>query len=98
VLKQSRRARQRGISESEIIAMEVAQQNRCAICGVEPTTRSLDLDHRHATNTPTGLLCRRHNLMLGLVKDDPNILAQAILYLCSATVVSVALILAPADS
>lgn len=41
-------------------------QDACAVCGAGPSEkRRLDRDHCHATGRPRGLLCHRHNRMLG---------------------------------
>lgn len=63
-----------------------ANGNRCSICGVEPTTRRLAVDHDHACcsgsvgcdNCVRGLLCGSCNLMLGNAKDDPTRLEAGI--------------------
>jgi hypothetical protein len=73
----------------------VAGFNRDKERGAKPTTRALDLDHCAKTERVRGLLCRRHNLLLGLGHDDPKVLAAAILYLTSATVSNVTLTLKP---
>ena len=36
----------------------------CAICGKEPKTRRLDIDHDHRTMVVRGLLCHRCNRKL----------------------------------
>ena len=55
----------------------------CAICGEhrEMHTSNLAVDHNHDTNEIRGLLCKRCNLLLGSVKDDVQILKNAITYL-----------------
>ena len=55
------------------------QDGRCAICG--RMDKSLAVDHCHATNTIRGMLCRRCNLGIGALDDDPRLLRQAITYL-----------------
>ena len=56
------------------------QENKCAIC-CQPSVRTLHLDHDHKTGKIRGLLCYGCNLALGLMKDDPSILAAGIKYL-----------------
>lgn len=61
-----------------------AEQNGlCAICGKpEPVVgRRLSNDHDHDTGENRGLLCSLCNPGLGLFKDDPNLLLNAIAYL-----------------
>jgi hypothetical protein len=57
----------------------------CQICGKEEKQPGrngrLSLDHDHATGRLRGAICSNCNLVLGLVQDDPHILAKAIEYL-----------------
>ena len=54
----------------------------CGICGAAPTVRRLlDRDHDHATGRPRGLLCWRHNLLLGRGDWTPELLRAAAAYL-----------------
>lgn len=57
------------------------QRGMCAICGREGV--KFDVDHCHSTNKIRGLLCRKCNLVLGLVNDDLVLLEKAITYLRS---------------
>ncbi len=67
--------------------MVTLQDNKCAICG-EPETAYrkgklmiLAVDHNHKTKVVRQLLCQKHNNMIGLAKEDINILQNAITYL-----------------
>ena len=51
----------------------------CDICGLQ--RERLCLGHDHATNKKRGILCANCNKGLGILKDDPEILAKAIEYL-----------------
>lgn len=54
----------------------------CNICGTE-LGESPQLDHCHDTGAWRGVLCRSCNLGLGMFKDDPQRLLNAIMYLSS---------------
>ena len=61
----------------------VEQNGRCAICGVpeyELPSR-LYIDHDHETGKVRGLLCPSCNTGLGHLKDDPEVLLRACIYL-----------------
>ena len=51
----------------------------CEICGTH--TERLCLDHDHSTHELRGFLCASCNKGIGMLKEDPAILAQAIEYL-----------------
>lgn len=75
-----------GITYDEVQAMREQQGNRCIICGKEFDVSSRHttycVDHCHTEGHVRGLLCGACNKGLGLFKDDPQILANAIKYLC----------------
>lgn len=50
----------------------------CKICGIKEPT---NVDHCHITEKVRGLLCGTCNVMLGMAKDNINILASGIRYL-----------------
>lgn len=56
------------------------QNGLCAICA-QPSDETLALDHCHTTGEFRGLLCRRCNTGIGLLRDDKEILQKAINYL-----------------
>lgn len=70
-------------------AMFAAQNGVCKICskpeeGIDSRTgkvKALAVDHDHATGRVRGLLCGKCNHLLGLVKDDKEVLASAYDYL-----------------
>jgi hypothetical protein len=70
-----------GWNAEEYAAAEKEQDGKCAICLQLDPRRRLDGDHNHKTGKRRGLLCNAHNLMLGLVDDDPAILEAAAAYL-----------------
>ena len=57
--------------------------NFCAVCGKTPeqNKKALAVDHNHTTGIIRELLCTQCNLVLGLVKEDINLLKNLIVYL-----------------
>jgi len=54
----------------------------CPICNDEFDDVNMPcVDHNHKTNEVRGIICRSCNLMLGRLKDDVNLLLNAITYL-----------------
>ena len=64
-----------------LATLALAQDGRCAVCGWEPEDGSLCLDHDHATGALRAALCHRCNLVLGHVRDDPELLQSMARYL-----------------
>lgn len=54
------------------------QENKCAICGKQPTNAALSVDHDHTTGRIRGLLCRRCNNLVACV--DAGLATTAIAY------------------
>lgn len=72
-----------GITLDDYNAMAVAQRGACAICA-KVSSRRLHVDHDHLTGSVRGLLCRPCNHMLGLSRDNADVLAAAIRYLADS--------------
>jgi Recombination endonuclease VII len=70
-----------GISEEDYQTIFESQFGLCAICGQAPKDGKFHTDHCHTSNVVRGLLCTTCNLMLGLAKDNPEILIKAARYL-----------------
>lgn len=76
-----------GISQTEYEALESSQESKCAVCGGEGFKmkevhfKKLVVDHCHSTNKVRGLLCHNCNRALGLLKDNIDVLQNAINYL-----------------
>jgi hypothetical protein len=69
-----------GLSRADYDALLKRQGGVCAICG-KPSTKTLCVDHCHATGTIRGLLCSKCNRGLGYLADDQSALIAALVYL-----------------
>lgn len=74
---------QYGISLTQYEEMLTSQNFCCKICETSEnsTTKSLSVDHCHATGAVRALLCRACNMALGGLKDSPELLRRCIVYL-----------------
>lgn len=68
------------LSEEEYTSMLHYQDGVCAICG-NTSKKALAVDHCHKTGKIRGLLCNRCNRGIGYLRDDPNVLNKASLYI-----------------
>jgi hypothetical protein len=65
--KEIKKARRHNISH-EIYERIIEEQNGlCKICG---ENKKLEIDHDHKTGTVRGLLCRKCNMIVGIVEKD----------------------------
>jgi hypothetical protein len=67
-----------GISLDDYKKMMIKQEGFCLICN---EAKPLVVDHDHKTGKVRGLLCNNCNRALGYLKDNPNRLESAIVYL-----------------
>ena len=65
-----------GLNRGQASALKAGQ--KCTLC---PSTDTLVVDHCHASGRIRGVLCRKCNLVLGLMDDDPERLRAAAAYL-----------------
>jgi hypothetical protein len=72
-----------GITLEEYIELFDRQDGRCAICGREPKSRALHVDHSHKTGDVRGLLCWTCNKALRFIHDDPLYATDVAKYLTS---------------
>lgn len=70
-----------GMTPEEYYELLELQRDVCAICGKDDGTRRLAVDHDHETGEIRGLLCRKCNMGLGLLGDDPELVLNALRYL-----------------
>lgn len=64
-------------------AMWLRQNGVCAICELPERTernRLLIIDHDHVTGQVRALLCSQCNRAIGLLRDDPKVIAAAARY------------------
>lgn len=92
--KQNRDHRERnyrskyGIGVADYDEMLERQGGVCAACKKperRTQTENLAVDHCHSTGVVRGLLCSNCNRALGLLNDDPEIIAGLLEYLSSAS-------------
>lgn len=60
------------------------QEGCCGICGTNDPKGKFNtfvVDHNHKTGKVRGLLCNRCNLVLGLLKDDIDVIGNILEYL-----------------
>jgi Autographiviridae endonuclease VII len=69
-----------GLAYEDYCRMAEEQNGLCAICE-QPPYRNFDVDHNHQTGVVRQLLCSNCNTALGLLKDNPDILRKAAVYL-----------------
>jgi len=71
-----------GITLDEFNAMFEKQGKRCAVCRSDKSdSKNFVVDHCHTTGKIRGVLCSYCNRALGMMKDDPELLSKAIIYL-----------------
>lgn len=70
-----------GLTEQQYKVKLNQRKGVCAICGKEPGTVALCVDHNHDTNQIRGLLCHACNSALGKFQDSIYLLQNAINYL-----------------
>lgn len=72
-----------GMEPEDYDELLVKQGFSCAICRKHFTTfkKALSVDHCHETGKVRGLLCQPCNTGLGMFKDNPKVMARALVYL-----------------
>lgn len=79
--KQKNMARMYGVSEESWKLKLAMQDGRCAICKTDLyEDKAPHTDHDHETGVFRGILCSNCNTGIGMFKEDPWILDQAIQY------------------
>lgn len=70
-----------GITEDDYNKMFESQVGLCAICHNPENGIKLAVDHCHDTGKVRGLLCKRCNMGIGLLGDNPDTIISAAMYL-----------------
>ena len=72
-----------GISTEHYRHLAKSQDECCGICGKHQSElrQKLSVDHDHNTKAIRGLLCGTCNTGLGMFRDDPKLLTNAITYI-----------------
>ncbi len=76
--------RKYGVSVDRYNEMLISQNYKCSICSTEKVggrSKNFHIDHCHESGVVRGLLCMSCNTMLGMAKDNTEVLSKAILYL-----------------
>lgn len=76
--RRTRLRRKYQLAESDLDAMFVAQDGKCALCA---GAKALVVDHDHVTGKVRALLCHRCNTSLGWLEAHPGLLDRAAAYL-----------------
>lgn len=72
-----------GIDMREYRRMWLKQAGVCAVCRLPERTernRLLTVDHDHVSGHVRGLLCSQCNRAIGMLQDDPKVIAAAAAY------------------
>lgn len=73
--EQRRRLRKYGLTQDEYDELLHSQGNRCAGCGTDaPGAKGWCIDHCHSSGKVRAILCNPCNTMLGLAKENPEVL------------------------
>jgi hypothetical protein len=68
------------LSVEDYIHMYEHQEGKCAICDLKPQQKDFYIDHDHSTGKVRALLCKHCNSGIGLLKECPRIMRNAIKY------------------
>ncbi len=75
------RVKRYGMNIEDYNEMRNKQNGCCAICKSQIVLETSRIDHDHRTGKVRGLLCVSCNTGIGLLKDSPQIMKNAISYL-----------------
>jgi hypothetical protein len=74
-----------GVDPDGLLELARGRDGHCEICGrlaeEAHAGKRLAIDHSHETGAVRGLLCAACNTAIGLLQDDPEVIARAAAYL-----------------
>lgn len=70
-----------GLTQQDYVNMLTACASGCMICGTHMADARICVDHDHNTGQVRGLLCYKCNAAIGMLRDSPTIIRQALTYL-----------------
>lgn len=76
-----KRCSRRNITEHQFLNTLEEQKYSCRICETKISIEDSAIDHNHETGEFRGILCKTCNRALGLFRDSPKILENALDYL-----------------
>lgn len=74
------RCKKYGLTTDQYEQILEDQANVCAVC-TKSFGKTPHIDHDHETGAVRGILCHHCNTALGLLKDSPELLLRAVMYL-----------------
>lgn len=77
----AKRCSRYGITPEQFVDKYERQEKCCAICHSEIKITESAIDHNHMTGEFRGILCKQCNRALGMFKDSPTVLKNALEYL-----------------
>lgn len=81
-MRRAHNKRRHGLSVEEYDRLLAEYGDFCAICGCSLIrSKRCHIDHDHRTNEIRGVLCNKCNMAIGLLRERPDLLKAAELYL-----------------
>lgn len=83
----NQRLKKYGLTLEQYNQMLESQNHCCAICSKHESEQknSLAVDHNHTTGVVRALLCDACNTAIGLLKEDPEVIARVVAYILRYT-------------
>jgi hypothetical protein len=84
VCKNSAYRQKYGITLAKALSLLSSQGGGCALCKIELTEKTMNVDHCHKDGHVRGILCGKCNTGLGLLGDTRDALLEAVAYLAQS--------------